>query len=286
MRLVAAFSLSLVFVARCLSAPGDEERFGTLPAGMVNTSEISDVFAEIARDHLFDPAKVVARLPAGYRLITAAECAREDPAVAALLKASPQYAHFGVGSLVFMSVGKFLVDGASVSAPGRTPMAFWWARAEGPRDSRMQGKVQWVQLASWYSREMSNRAPVIANDPTAEFVELRVEEAGPGVWRLHLALADDVIDAEVRTRGEPVKRRASTEKFMSVPMAGKGAGSFWVITYHGHHHRPAHGGWRSRGSGVFSAAWRIPGEAENFGAFFQSHWSALSGLYQGLEPAQ
>jgi len=283
--MVASLLIIFLVFAWCLPASAAEERFGALPAGMTSTSEISDVSAEICRDHLIDPAKVTVRLPAGFRLITAAEYAKADPAVAALLKASPQYAQFGVGSLCFMSVGKFLVNGVSVTAPGRTPMAFWWVRAEGPRDSRMQGAVQWLQLASWYSTDLIDRAPVLATDPTAEFVELRVEETGPGIWRMHLVMRDEVIDAEVHTNGELTKRRSS-EKFMSVPMAGNGTGSFWVITYYGHHHRPGRATRRARGSGVFSAACQIPRETEYFGTFFQSHWSALSGLYQGLAPAK
>lgn len=270
----------VLFVTACLSVSAAENTFGTLPPGMLSTSEVSEVPAEICRDHLFDPATVVDRLPPGYRLVLFEEYAKDDPTAAAFLKANPRYARFAVGSLCFLSAGKFTVDGVRAHASGATPMAFWWARAEGPRDARMQGKAQWLQLASWYSRDITDRAKVFATDPMAEFADIQVAQVESGLWRLHLALPDEVIDAEVRCSGEPTKRRESGNSFMSVPMAGAGAGYFWVIAYFGHHHQPAHGDWRSKGTGVFSAALQIPNEAEAFSTLFQSRWSALSGLYR------
>src|SRR5688572_24623306 len=97
----------VILLAAIPSASAAEARFGTLPAGAISVSEISDVSAEICRDHLFDPSAVAGRLPPGFRLVTVAETAPEDPAVAAFVKANPQYAHYAVGSLCFMSVGKF-----------------------------------------------------------------------------------------------------------------------------------------------------------------------------------
>lgn len=280
MRSKSGFLTLLIFAAFGGSAAAGENSYGTLPPGMRSVSEVSEVAAEIARDHLFDPAALAGRLPAGYRLIPASEYAKDDPDVAAFLKANPNYAHYAVGSLVFMTAGKFTVDGVPAKPPGVTPMAFWWARAEGPRDARMQGKVQWVQLASWYSRDLPDRARVLATDPMAEFVELQVTEVEPRQWRMRLVLADEVVEASVRCSGEPTPRPATTGvKFMSVPMAGAGRNSFWVITYFGHHHQPATGAWRSRGTGVLAAAFQIPREAETFGTFFQSRWSALSGVY-------
>jgi len=271
----------ILSVTACLSVSATEGSFGTLPPGMLSISEMSDVSAEICRDHLFDPSTVVDRLPPGYRLIAAEEYAKDDPNVAAFLKENPRYARYAVGSLCFVSAGKFAVDRVRLHSLGAMPLAFWWARAEGPRDARMQGKSQWLQLASWYSQDTGDRAKVLATDPMAQFVEIQVAEVEPRVWRLHLRLSDEVIDAEVRCSGEPTKRRASGKNFMSVPMAGAGAGYFWVITYFGHHHQPAQGEWHSKGTGVFCAALQIPNESGTFGTVFQSGWSALSGLYGG-----
>jgi len=269
---------ALLLTIATLTARAGENGYGALPAGWTSVSEVSDVAAEICRDHLFDPAVVAGRLPAGFRLVTVAEGAQEDPALARFLQANPRYSGYALGSLCFLSAGKFVVDGVRVQSPGRIPMAFWWARVVGTGDARMRGKVQWVQLASWYPHDVADQARILATDPTAEFTDLRVEEITPDTWRVHLALPEEIIDADIRCTGEPVPRR-STENFMSVPMAGKGSGYFWVITYFGHHHRPAQGEWRSQGKGVFSAAWAIPGEAGSFGTLFQSRWSALSGLY-------
>lgn len=254
--------------------------FGELPAGAASTNVVRDVGAEICRDHLFDPSRVDAKLPEGYRFILASEYAREDSGVAELLRRQPKYSAYGVGSLCFMSVGSFEADSLRMHSAEPTPMAFWWARAEGPRDPRMKGKVEWVQLASWYSRDITLRSQVQATDPTARFVDIQVNPVEPRLWRMRLVLPDESIEAEVRGDGERKKRKAPEPGFMSVPFAGQAAGSFWVITYFGHHHQGAEGRWRARGHGVFQDSFRIPGEAAVFRTAFQDGWSALSGLYR------
>lgn len=163
--------------------------FGELPAGAISTNVMQDVYAEMCRDHLFDPSLIETRLPENDRLILAAE-------------------------------------------------------------------------------------------PMAQFADLQVTQAEPDLWRMRLALPNESIEAEVRGSGQRMKRNAPEPGFMSVPFAGKSAGSFWVITYFGHHHQSAQGQWHAKGSGVFSDALQIPGEASVFKTFFQDGWSALSGLYR------
>ncbi|MFO1250025.1 MAG: hypothetical protein U1E77_02505 [Inhella sp.] len=257
-----------------------ELAFGELPAGAVSTNVTCDVAAELCRDHLFDPALVGVRLPDGVRLVQADEYAKSDPGVADLLKRHSRFARYAVGSLCAMSVGHFVVDGVRVHAPGPTPAAFWWARAEGARDPRMRGKAEWVQLASWYSKSVTDRARIVATDPMAQFIDLEVTPTQPNVWLIRLALPTERIDAEVRGSGQRQRRGASEPAFMSVPFAGVGAGSFWVITYVGHHHQQAVGQWSAQGAGVFRDAFQIPGEAEVFGTVMQDGWAALSGLYR------
>jgi hypothetical protein len=276
-------TLAPVLLAGAIPTLASDVTFGKLPPGAISTNVVTEVSAEICRDHLFDPSWIVARLPKDCRLILAAEYAREDPGVVALLRSNAKYSTYAVGSLCFMSVGSFVVDGVRVHSPGPTPMAFWWVRAAGPRDSRMQGKVDWLQLASWYSRDVVQRGKVLATDPMALFVDLSVMQAEPGLWRMRLELPNESIEAEVRGSGERRKRNAPQPGFMSVPFTGENAGSFWVITYFGHHHQAAKGLWRAKGNGVFSDALQIPGEASVFRTSFQDGWSALSGLYS---PAQ
>ncbi len=252
--------------------------------GASSTSETTEVSAEICRDHLFDPELLTVSLPKGYRFIRAAYYARDDPAVAELIEANQSLRARAVGSLCFMLVGSFLVDGVRVHSAAPTPMAFWWARAVGPRDSRMQGKVEWLQLASWYSLDVTHRERIVAADSMARFIDLSVAQTGAGVWRMRMTLANEVIEAEARTTGLREKRNAPEPGFMSVPFTGNSAGSFWVITYFGHHHHAAEGTWRASGSGVFTDALSIPGEAAVFGTFFQNGWSALSGVYRMQEP--
>jgi hypothetical protein len=241
---------------------------------------VTDVSAEICRDHLFNPKLVRARLPTGYRLILAAEYAKDDPGVADLIKGKKKYHAYAVGSLCFVSVGSFVVDGVRVHSAAPTPMAFWWAHATGPRDSRMRGKVDWVQLASWYSQDITQRARVVATDPMAQFVDLTMTQAEPGLWHLRMAVANEVIEAEVRASGDRKRSKAPQPGFMSVPFTGKNAESFWVTTYFGHFHQPATGEWQVVGSGALNKALSIPGAAAVFKTHFQAGWSARSGLYK------
>ena len=273
-------AIVLALIAVGIPVYAAEVTYGDLPPGALSTNEVTEVSAEICRDHLFDPNLVRARLPSGYRLISAAEYAKDDPGVAELIKGKKMYHDYAVGSLCFVSVGSFVVDGVRVHSPAHTPMAFWWVHATGPRDSRMQGKVDWLQLASWYSQDITQRARVVASDPMAQFVDLTVTQTEPGFWRMRMALANEVIEAEVHGSGLRKQRNAPQPGFMSVSFTGEGAGSFWVITYFGHHYQPATGEWHARGSGIFSSALSIPGESAVFETFFQDGWSALSGLYK------
>lgn len=273
-------ALLLVLLAIGAPALAAEATFGQLPAGAISTNVVKDVDAEICRDHLFNPSLVEASLPKDYRLILAAEYAKEVPGVADLLKSNSKYSAYAVGSLCFLSVGSFVADGVRVHSSEPTPMAFWWVHAAGPRDARMQGKVDWLQLASWYSRDVTHRAQILATDPMAQFVDLEVKQAASGLWSMRLTLSNESIEAEVRSSGQRKKRNAPEPGFMTVPFTGKSAGRFWVITYFGHHHRSAEGRWRAKGTGVFTDALKIPGEASVFNTSFQDGWSALSGLYR------
>ena len=270
----------LAFLAVGTSAGAAEVAYGKLPPGALSSNEVTHASAEICRDHLFNPKLARARLPKDYRLILAAEYAKEDPGVADLIRGREELGAYAVGSLCFMSVGSFVVDGVRLQLGAPTPMAFWWVHATGPRDSRMLGKVDWLQLASWYSQDITERARVVASDPMARFVDLNMTRTESGLWTMRLALADEVVEAEVRGSGLRKQRNAPQPGFMSVPFTGESAGSFWVITYFGHHHQPADGQWGAKGSGVFSDALSIPGESAVFKTSFQDGWSALSGLYK------
>lgn len=272
-------ALVMLIVTVGTAAGAAQVAFGPLPAGAVSTNVVSEVSAEICRDHLFDPSLARTRLPEGYRLILASDYSREDPAVSELLQRHPQYKTHAVGSLCFMSVGSFLIDGVRINSTGPTPMAFWWARATGPRDPRMRGKTEWVQLASWYSKKLPQHERILATDPMAQFVDLDMTQTGTNDWRLRLILPGESIEADVHGDGNRRRRKAAEPGFMTVPLTGAHAGSFWIFTYYGHHHQAAEGQWRAQGTGVFHDALQIPGESTSFKTLFQDGWSALSGLY-------
>jgi len=267
-----------------LPSPAADAIYGELEPGAISRSEQSGVQCELCRDHLFDPAMAPVRLPEGYRLISAAEYAKEDSSVAALLAKHPRYEGYAVGSLCFMSVDTFLVDGVRVHGDGPTAMAFWWAHADttpGTQpDPSMKGRVQWLQLGSWYSSRGTDRDRIRSTDPMAEFVDVRVTRRGPHEWEMRLPLDREVVRATVRGDGVRVKRRSNGPGFMTVPFTGNSAGTFTVFTYFGHHHQEATGTWRASGRGVFHDAFGVPEESSVFGTFYQDGWQAKSGLYR------
>lgn len=269
----------------CIAVPGmkvlaADARFAALPEGMISTSEMEGVAAEICRDHLFDPGVAKIALPAGYRLVRAAEAAQANPALAALIRDDPRLGDYGQGSLCFLSAARFVVDDVSVHAGEPVPAAFWWASAKGPRHADMRGSVAWVQLGSWYSSGTPHRTAILKTDPMAKFVDLDVRQAAPDRWHLRLALPGEQVTAEVRSTGQPTRSKAAGPGYMSVPMSGESAGHFTVFTFFGHQQRSAQGTWRAAGTGVFHDAFAIPGESTVFGTIFQQGWSAKSGLYR------
>lgn len=262
-----------------------EVTYGELAAGGLSYSETRGVHAEICRDHLFDPSFAKTRLPTGYRLIPAKEA--QEPGIASLLENNTRLRSHFVGSLCFMSADHYVVDGSRVHPPGPTPMAFWWARAEeaadAKRDPRMLGKTNWLQLGSWYARD-TDRGRITATDPMAQFVDVEMAKTLTNEWSMRLVLADEVVTAKVRGSGERKKRNAPQPGFMTVPFTGSSASVFTVFTYFGHHHQAAEGLWQANGSGVFSRALAIPGEARAFATFFQDGWQARAALYRFKRP--
>jgi hypothetical protein len=272
-------SISLALLGCAGIAGATDPRFGELPPGAVSTSETHDVTAEICRDHLFDPKRLSLTLPTGYRLTTAAEAAKRDPVLESIIRKLPELRDYAMGSLCFVSAGRLEVDGTPVLDFQPTPLAFWWAAAEGPRHTAMRGKTTWVQLKSWYPSAVTRKTKVLATDPMAEFTDIQVEQVQSNRWRVRLALPGETITAEVTTSGRTTPSRAEQPGFMSVPMSGRAADYFSVFTYFGHHHQAARGDWRSVGTGVFTEALSIEGEAAAFGTIFQAGWRSRSGLY-------
>lgn len=278
---------ALLCAASTAPASAADVTYGELAHGGVSYSEVRGVHAEICRDHLIDPSFAKTQVPAGYRLISAGEAAEKEPGIASLLERNTKLRSYFIGSLCFMSVDHFVVDGRRVHPPGSTPMAFWWARAEevpgAKRDSRMLGKSNWLQLASWYAPN-TDRERITVTDPMAHFVEVEMTQVQMNQWSMRLALSDEVVTAKVRGSGDRKRRNAPQPGFMTVPFTGNSAELFTVFTYFGHHHQAAEGSWQASGSGVFSRALAIPGEAQAFETIFQDGWQARAGLYRFKRP--
>lgn len=262
------------------TAAASDPRLGTLPPGSASTSFTGGVQAEICRDHLFDPALRPVRLPNGYRLLRAEELAASNPGLAALLRKSPSLGQHASGSLCFMSIREFVVDGTPVLSSRPMAAAFWWAAAQGPRAPEMKGSATYVQVGSWYARGTPHAERIARTDPMARFVEIDVDETGRNKWRLRLALDEETVTAEIQAQAESTPGKGQGPGFMSVPMSGDSAEYFSVFTYAGHRHRKAEGTWRAAGSGPFTQAFSLPEEASAFGTVFQDSWVALSGLYR------
>ena len=282
-------SAGVALLGAVLVAPHNslaEAAYGELAPGAISYSETRGVHAEICRDHLFDPLVIgePVHLPAGYRLISAANLAKEDSRIASLVNRDRRYATYAVGMLCFLSVETFVVDGVRAHAPGATPSAFWWARAEGPpdaqRDARMRGKSDYVQLASWYAREGTDHARITTTDPMAQFVDVDVRQTQPGQWHIRMVLPNETVEAEVRLRGQRSKMNRPDPGFSTVPFTGNRAAYFTVYTYFGHYQQATRGEWRAQGSGTFTQAFAIPGEGLAFEGGLEDGWQARSGLYK------
>jgi hypothetical protein len=273
MTLLAALALSGVACAKTVT-------YGELPPGATSITEYRDVSGEICGDHILNPVLVQPSLPTGYRLMSAADYAKEDPDITALVKRDERYANYGVGTLCFVSLSSFLVAGVPAHEPGVAAMAFWWVRAEGPRDSRMRGDVNWVQLASWYGPKFTARDRVVSADPMAQFADVEMTQVDPDLWRLRLPLTNEAVYAEVSVTGPRIKRSAPEPGFTTVPLSGNSAAYFMVFTYFGHHLRSAGGKWEVTGSGIFSEALRTANGTSVFKTFLEDGWQGLSGLYK------
>jgi hypothetical protein len=254
--------------------------YGDLPPDAISYSEIGDVAAEICGDYLLDLSLVTSRLPARYRLMGASEVAVQDSVVATLVAQHPEHAARAVGTLCFVSAKVWTVDGVPVYPSGNVRMAFWWARVTGPSDENMRGPVEWLQLASWYSNDITEKSRILAYDPMAQFTDVEVSSVAPMVWRLRLRLPTETISAEVRTSGPRIKRDAPEPGFVSLPLSGDSAAYFSVFTYYGHHRRNAEGQWHAEGSGTFSDGVRLSAKDSVFGSLFQDGWQTRAGLYR------
>ena len=209
-------------------------------------------------DFLFDPSSVSVRLPDVYRLLTVADRAKQDAAVRARLEQDPRHATNALGTLCFVALSSFIVDDVLVHQPGVAEMAFWWARTEGPSDSDMRGPLEWVQLASWYGSDFTERQRIVAADPMAQFADVEISQREPDLWRLRLTLTEEIVEAEVRTSGDRIKRNAPEPGFTTVVLSSEGAGQFMVFTYFGHHSRLAKGTWQARGPASSAKSFRSP----------------------------
>lgn len=252
---------------------------GDLPSGAISTSETRGVSAEICRDHLFDPALTALKLPAGYRLRTAEEVAASDPALATLLETNPSAKGFAVGSLCVMSFDTFVVDDKPLGKPRNMAAAFWWAAAEGPEHPNMRGKHRYVQIGSWYSKDIGYARQIRRTDPMAQFTQVEVQRLTPDSWHVSLRLPAETIEADIHATSPARARGTGGPGFMSVPMSGEGANYFAVYTYAGHRIRDAEGEWRAIGKGVFAESFAIPKEATALGTIFEEGWVARAGLY-------
>jgi hypothetical protein len=257
-----------------------DSTLGELPTGALSTSEIRGVSAEICRDHLFDPALAPIKLPAGYRLRTAEEVAASDPSMATLLEVNPSAKGFAVGSLCLMSFDTFIIDNESFGKPREMDAAFWWAAADGPRHADMRGKQSYVQIGSWYSKNIGHAMQIRRTDPMAQFTDVDVKRLSPDTWHLTLRLPAETIEADIRATSPSRARNSGGPGYMTVPMSGESAQYFSVMTYAGHRIRDVEGDWRATGHGVFTEAFTIPKEATALGTIFEDGWVALAGLYR------
>ena len=281
------FALALLSTA-CASprSPATGGFFGELPPGALSRSVQERVHGEICVDLLLPIEAVQAELPPGQRAVSVPERAAKDPELAAALRAHPELAGRALVSLCFLALDTFEIDGRAAHPPGTLSAAFLWAyvtSSDTPADARMLGKRNFVQLRAWYPATGVERELVLATDPMAEFTEVSMRPAGANSWDLSLTLADERIEARVRTVGEREPMNRPSPAFMTVPSAGRFADLFTVYTFHGHHLWATEAEWRATGHGPFTAAFAETSATLGLATILEDGWSARSALYR-IEP--
>jgi len=260
--------------------------FGELPDGALSCSVQERVHGEICVDLLLPIEAVQAELPPGQRAVSVPERAVKDPELAEALRAHPELAGRALVSLCFLALDTFEIDGRAAHPPGTVSAAFLWAYvtpSDTPADARMLGKRNFVQLRAWYPAAGVERELVRTTDPMAEFTEVSMRPAGEGAWELTLVLADERIEARVRTVGERQPMNRPSPAFMSVPSAGRFADFFTVYTFHGHHLSATEATWHAEGNGPLSAAFAETSATLGLPTILEDGWSARSALYR-IEP--
>lgn len=282
------FSALAVLFTACASprSPAPGGFFGELPPGALSPSVQERVHGEICVDLLLPIEAVQAELPPGQRAVSVPERAAKDPELAAALRAHPELAGRALVSLCFLALDTFEIDGRAAHPPGTVSAAFLWAYvtpSDTPADARMLGKRNFVQLRAWYPATGIERELVLATDPMAEFTEVSMRPAGANSWDLRLVLADERIEARVRTVGERQPMNRPSPAFMSVPSAGRFADLFTVYTFHGHHLWATDATWRAEDHGSLSAAFAETSATLGLSTILEDGWSAHSALYR-VEP--
>jgi hypothetical protein len=278
-----------LLTAACVTPenPANSGFFGELPPGALSRSVQERVHGEICVDLLLPIEAVQAELPPGQRAISVPERAAQDPELAAALRTHPELAGRALVSLCFLALDTFEIDGRAAHPPGTVSAAFLWAYvtpSDTPADARMLGKRNFVQLRAWYPATGVERALVLATDPMAEFTEVSMRPVGASTWDLTLVLADERIEARVRTVGEGEPMNRPSPAFMTVPSAGGFSDLFTVFTFHGHHLWATEAEWRATGRGPFTAALTETSATLGLDTILEDGWSARSALYR-IEPA-
>jgi hypothetical protein len=147
----------------------------------------------------------------------------------------------------------------------------------------MLGKRSFAQLRAWYPAAGAERALVLAADPMAEFTEVAMRAAGAGAWDLTLVLADERIEARVRTIGERQPMNRPSPAFMTVPSTGRFSDLFTVFTFYGHQLWATEAEWQASGHGPFTTAFEETSATLGLATILEDGWSARSALYR-IEP--
>ena len=273
-----------VSVATWVPGPSFAAGLGELPGTPMARATFAGVQAEICQDHWFDPASITQKLPTGYRFKTLRERAESSTRDAAVLRLHPGWATFAPGTLCFVKLDSFLVDGKAVST-SPVVMAFWWGSIApiGRRldDDRIRGSLSQVQLAAWYARNGVDRALVTAIDPMAQYIDIRVDAVSERRWNVLLELENGRIEGEVQGRGDRKMNNPGPEpKYMTVLSSGSYFDHFTVYTYFGHHSESAAATWRSTGTAAIAVAAAHSGPELGSSAVIQDGWQALAGLYR------
>jgi hypothetical protein len=282
-RLARYLPLALAASAACAAPSRPATHFGPLPPGAIDRWDLDRIRADIALQHLIDPALLVGRIPAGLTARTLRSAAGSDPFVASFLADHPELADHALGVLGFLALDSLTIGGRSVGSRQPVLATFWWLQL-APSDSiewRTRGPTS-LTLGFWLADTAeARRARSVW--PSVRPADVQVRQTDSTTWDMRLVLQDAEIRGRCRLLGSRVTARYPLPAYTTLWAGDEETRVFSIWTFHGHRARRCEGPWEAEGEHPLAVSVRrTPADypTVSMHSVFQDGWSARAGVYR------